>query len=375
MKNNWIICFFFLLAFATSAQENSLPVNGNVGIGTLNPSARLDVNGHAIVDSSLTVKDSLVVNKNAHIVQKMIVDQKVTMKDNAVVQQNFRVMGNTRLAGNVKLSALPTAVNPANKQFILSNPNGKLFKSSSNASDFLSSLVYSKYCSPLQSGDVPNPVWNNGLNKIFSPCPQVFVGIGTDTPLHSLDVRGAMNVSQNAGFGSIPHPSVQVNAYTTREVGFCIDHNYPASFGYAFKALVRSETTKGLGIHNLSYGKEVFTIYGNGKIEVSNATQKIFQLETNGLLRARKIKVDASAWADYVFTNDYRLRTIQEVNSYINTHKKLPGIPSEQTVLREGIDVADFDRLILEKIEELTLYIIQLDERTSRLETTLNSNR
>jgi len=77
------------------------------------------------------------------------------------------------------------------------------------------------------------------------------------------------------------------------------------------------------------------------------------------------VKVDVASdngWADYVFADDYELMPIDALEAYINEHKHLPGVPSSEEVKREGIDVAEMNKILLEKIEELTLRVIELEK-------------
>lgn len=73
-------------------------------------------------------------------------------------------------------------------------------------------------------------------------------------------------------------------------------------------------------------------------------------------------------WADYVFAEDYNLMPIRTLEKFILTNKRLPNFPSEETVDKNGIKVGDITRIQQEKIEELTLYIIQLEKRLSKIE-------
>ncbi len=82
----------------------------------------------------------------------------------------------------------------------------------------------------------------------------------------------------------------------------------------------------------------------------------------DGIL-TEKLKVavkNSGDWADYVFAKDYQLKPLEEVEAYINENKHLPDVPSAEEVVKSGIDVAQMDALLLQKIEELTLYVIQL---------------
>lgn len=78
--------------------------------------------------------------------------------------------------------------------------------------------------------------------------------------------------------------------------------------------------------------------------------------------------VGTGNWSDYVFSADYKLRSIGELENYLLKHKHLPNIPSAEEVVKEGIDVATMDAKLLEKIEELSLYIIQQNKRIELLE-------
>lgn len=95
-----------------------------------------------------------------------------------------------------------------------------------------------------------------------------------------------------------------------------------------------------------------------------------YKLAVNGTIGAKAVKVEISstAWADYVFDNKYKLKSINELDLFIRTYKHLPNIPSATNVEKDGIDIATMDAKLLEKIEELSLYIIQLNKRIELLE-------
>lgn len=89
----------------------------------------------------------------------------------------------------------------------------------------------------------------------------------------------------------------------------------------------------------------------------------------DGIL-TEKLKVavkNSDDWADYVFAKDYQLKSLEEVETYINENNHLPDVPSAEEVVESGIDVAQMDALLLQKIEELTLYVIQLKAELNAL--------
>lgn len=92
-----------------------------------------------------------------------------------------------------------------------------------------------------------------------------------------------------------------------------------------------------------------------------------YKLVVEGTLGARRIKVAQTGWPDYVFHGDYKLPSLQEVEDFVTTRHHLPGIPSEKEVTADGLDLGDFDKQLLKKVEELTLYIIQLNKNVDSL--------
>ena len=90
-------------------------------------------------------------------------------------------------------------------------------------------------------------------------------------------------------------------------------------------------------------------------------------LHVAGTIGAEEVIV-SSTGADYVFRPGYRLRPLSEVASYIEANHHLPDIPSADEVKQKGMGVGEMEAKLLAKIEELTLHMIQADERNSRLE-------
>jgi len=103
---------------------------------------------------------------------------------------------------------------------------------------------------------------------------------------------------------------------------------------------------------------------GIGTQNTADSNYKLF-VETG--IRTRKIKVDALTWSDYVFDNDYKLPTLVEVERFIQHNKHLPGVQSAAEVEKNGIDLAENSATLLKKIEELTLYMIELSKRVASL--------
>lgn len=109
----------------------------------------------------------------------------------------------------------------------------------------------------------------------------------------------------------------------------------------------------------------------SGRLVVANASGvNEFEVASNGFVTAREILVDVNApIPDYVFDDSYDLMPLSELRTYIASESHLPNIPSASEVKDQGgIELGEFSRLLLEKQEELVLYILQLEERINSLE-------
>jgi hypothetical protein len=114
---------------------------------------------------------------------------------------------------------------------------------------------------------------------------------------------------------------------------------------------------------------------GNVGIGTTNIEDASYKLFVEGNIRTRKVRVDADNWADFVFDPGYRLRPLREVEQFIQTHKHLPDVPSAIEVKKEGIDLGENQAVLLRKIEELTLYIIEQNKRIEELEKQLKNRQ
>lgn len=112
-------------------------------------------------------------------------------------------------------------------------------------------------------------------------------------------------------------------------------------------------------------------VIGNGAINTPGAYGLYVK---SGILtdRVKVAVVNSANWADYVFADDYKLRPLAEVEDFIKKEKHLPGVPSAQEMVDSGLDVAASDAKLLEKIEELTLYLIDLQKQNDTLKARLD---
>jgi len=104
---------------------------------------------------------------------------------------------------------------------------------------------------------------------------------------------------------------------------------------------------------------------GNVGIGTNKPSEK---LSVNGKIRAHEIKVETANWPDYVFAKGYQLPSMAETEKYIKEKGHLPGIPSAKVVKDNGIDLGEMNAKLLQKIEELTLHLIEQKSSITELQ-------
>ncbi|MDR2962615.1 MAG: hypothetical protein LBU90_03105 [Bacteroidales bacterium] len=134
------------------------------------------------------------------------------------------------------------------------------------------------------------------------------------------------------------------------------------------------------GIYSTVSGAKVENSYSGyftgGKLVVMNGnvgigrTNPTVALDVNGIIRAQEIKLCLNQGCDYVFENDYKLMPLSELSTFVKTNKHLPEVAPAVEMESEGISVSEMNALLLKKNEELTLYIIDLEQRLSNVENT-----
>nr|WP_068890591.1 hypothetical protein [Pedobacter panaciterrae] len=178
------------------------------------------------------------------------------------------------------------------------------------------------------------------------------VGIGTLTPIAALDVYGLIQIS---GLNmTTPPPDLNYGLFPFGGVGLGI-------FSGA------TDPYQGIGIWTNPNGtkKEVMRILSGGNVGIGTINPNA-KLAVNGNIRAHEIKVETANWPDYVFAKDYHLPSLKETEEYIREKGHLQGIPSAEEVKANGIDLGEINAKLLQKIEELTLYLIEMKKENEQ---------
>jgi hypothetical protein len=90
-------------------------------------------------------------------------------------------------------------------------------------------------------------------------------------------------------------------------------------------------------------------------------------LAVNGNVVAQEVKVTVEGWPDYVFEDSYPLPSLDALGEHVRREKRLPGVPSASEVAASGLSVGASQKLLLEKVEELTLYVLALEQENDEL--------
>jgi hypothetical protein len=318
---------------------------GNVGIGTLNPAALLQV-GTTIANQGFKVGlFSNAANSNAEIRTSL----SVVGADSASVSVSGAVAWNY-YNGGVSPSWAGTLM-----EFCGSGMTGNLYGlPAANQADLIfqnasSGVIASNYANIFVSpaGNVSTTFLTNGN-----------VGIGTTTPAAKLHVVGDASGSVSFDVGASDWSPASSTGFTISPWG---DGNV-----YLDTKLM----TGGSIIYRYGEGAQTGAINtwmtvkaGNVGIGTTNPTQK---LSVAGTIQAYAVVVN-TGWSDYVFDENYRLAPLSEVEQTIKAQKHLPGIPSAQDVAEHGVSVGDMESKLLAKVEELTLHLIAQEKEINSL--------
>jgi len=194
-----------------------------------------------------------------------------------------------------------------------------------------------------------------------------YIGIGTDVPRQKLHiVDGNILISRT---------STRAPGSTNGSILFAADVNPQQSYAnWGIEYL--NSTNEGYGLnfwrcYNGGPGTYNYALFladnGNVGVGVKNPQSK---LAVDGTICAREIRASLSGspcWPDYVFNEDYKLMSLSELEQYVATHKHLPEVPSAEDVTENGIQLGEMNAILLKKIEELTLHLIEQQKSINKL--------
>ncbi|WP_123923400.1 DUF4200 domain-containing protein [Flavobacterium tructae] len=232
-------------------------------------------------------------------------------------------------------------------------------------------------------GAVWNELATRGTNNfIGNQSVSGNLGVGTLNPVTKLSVVGGISKLTETGVDGIFDNLIKYGyksdlesgtSYTNRWHG--IDATITA--GTAEQNKLKFKLYSG-GTGNL-VPVDVMTLLGNGRVGIGTVNPDS-KLTVAGNIHAQEVKVTARAGEvpDYVFANDYKLKSLEEVESYIKQNSHLPEIPSAKEIEKNGLMLAEMNLSLLKKMEEMTLYMIEMKkenlvmkEKQKQLENTV----
>jgi len=383
---------FSALSVFSQTQPNALPTNGKIGIGTAAPVCELDVKGSTSLDGKLTVRDTvvlekkLIVDQDTRIKGKTIIDGNLNAKSNLKVLGNSRIEGNSKVIGNeivdgnskimgvtkmkgnafvegtFKFKGLADPASTEDKWLTI-NANGKVkVIEKAGLIDLIQYSAYGVDCKiqPGSGTNIPLPMWKSSTNTNFGilstgvGCP-ARVGIGIEIPEATFDNRGTTHLLSNVGVGVLPNTSSKLavrqanptkNALTVELISTSANMT-----GVGLQTIVNKNERKAMTVYNSVDATDVFRVMGDGQVWATEVHVRLKQ-----------------DFPDYVFAADYNLMSISDLETYITSNTHLPNMPTADIVAKDGLSLGEMDRLLVEKVEELTLYIIELNKRIATLE-------
>jgi hypothetical protein len=203
--------------------------------------------------------------------------------------------------------------------------------------------------------------WDNEIMRISHAGN---VGIGNNAPTAKLEITGGPIWTSNGWLKSIKLQSgaaIQLSA-TNAKFGFGATDND----GLFFFSSPTDDASQ-----SASY---IMSMRANGNVGIGtlNPGEK---LSVNGNIKAREVQVTTNGWSDFVFDKGYVLPTLAETEKHIKEKGHLPGIPSAAEVEKNGIELGEMNKKLLQKIEELTLYLIEMKKENDNQKRTIEALR
>ncbi len=281
---------------------------------------------------------------------------------------------------------------------------------------------------PYFESDAKLSLRNDQSKRIGLSINEFLTGISINSEEHALDVFGeemGIYTGTTTGYGIYQDGWESSKNYFASNIGITnyqpltklhlgsrftlhdtLEHNYIACNVYSIDKYIQNEPASkinladngSISLKTAPNGTENTTITWNEGIFINNAgnvgmgnTNPQAKLHVNGSviisensvvtpagynlyvengILTEKVKVELSSnWSDFVFEKDYALMSLPQLEKYINTYKHLPDIPTAKQVKEEGINLGEMDAKLLQKVEELTLYIIEQQKQIEELKT------
>jgi hypothetical protein len=221
-------------------------------------------------------------------------------------------------------------------------------------------------------------------------CESVRIGIGNKLPQSELHISSL-------------HPEIKMEDTDGDDFNIKINENISNFIAFGSMSLfIDADDNNASSSFSLFQGtgtndddKKIFSLSKNGNMQISGNifsnnqlvnfynedADEYMVLKCRRIWTQEEILVEANypdgepGWPDYVFGEGYKLMSLNELKSYIAKNKHLPNVPNATEISENGIPLAEMNRVLLEKVEELTLYIIKMNEQIEMMQTIFNNQK
>jgi len=195
------------------------------------------------------------------------------------------------------------------------------------------------------------------------------IGIGTTSPGAKLDVENGTALVNTDALAALGGQVTISNNYGNQNGAVRLNLNNGGAVSWIKGVVTGPNTNTGsamvFGVPTVTAdGTEAMRITSNGSLAIGTVDPLGYKLAVNGNVIATSVKVKAYAnWPDYVFKKEHALMPLSELKAYVDKNQHLPEIPSAAEVEKNGQDLGEMNKLLVKKMEEMTLYMIEKDKQ------------